>query len=166
MKGITHVVFSLGLGLFVSSRLGFASLLDLAVVAWLALSVNVVIDVFGHGLGFGPNAGARSLVTHSVFTAPIWGGAVAAISLYILVRFATEPLGWLEIVFLFAMGLLMAYSHLFLDALTEGGVFWGRKRVALAHMRYNNLILNAAFLAIGALLVVATALALTGYVLP
>jgi membrane-bound metal-dependent hydrolase YbcI (DUF457 family) len=166
LKGITHVVFSVGLGVFISTRLGFVSLLDIAVVAWLALSVNVVIDVFGHGLGFGRNAGARSFVTHSVFTAPFWGGAVAALSLYILVRFATEPMGWLELVFLFAMGLLMAYSHLLLDALTEGGIFWGTRRVALAHMRYNNLVLNSAFLAIGTLLVVATAAALTGYVMP
>jgi len=160
LKGITHVVFSLALGLFLASQLRFFSLLDIAVVAWLALSVNVVIDVFGHGLGYGKNAGQRSFVTHSVFTAPVWGGVVAGLSLYILIRYATEPLGWLETLFLFATGLMMAYSHLFLDALTEGGVYWGRRRVALAHMRYNNLVLNAAFLAIGALFVVASALPL------
>ena len=55
---------------------------------------------------------------------------------------------------LFAAGLgtTLAYSHLLLDALTEGGVYLGRRRVALAHLRYNNLILNGAFATFGVLL--------------
>jgi len=42
-----------------------------------------------------------------------------------------------------------------LDVLTEGGVYLGRRRVALAHLRYDNVILNGAFAFIGVLLILA-----------
>jgi hypothetical protein len=156
MKALTHYVFSIGMGVLVSERLGYFSFIDVVLVVWLGLAVNVVIDVFGHGLRGG--VGNRSFLTHSVFTAPVWGGAVAVLSVYVPVRFQVLPIGLWEAVFIVVMGVLIAYSHLFLDALTEGGVYWGRRRVALAHMRYNNRILNAVFLLIGAFFAVAAVL--------
>ena len=42
-----------------------------------------------------------------------------------------------------------------LDAFTESGVYLWRRRIALAHLRYNNLILNGAFAVLGVLLIFA-----------
>ena len=50
---------------------------------------------------------------------------------------------------------MLAYSHLLLDSLTQGEVHLGRRRVALAHLRYDNGVLNGAFAALGLLMVFA-----------
>ncbi len=63
-----------------------------------------------------------------------------------------------QTLFVAGLGIVLAYSHLLLDALTEGGVYLWRRRIALAHLRYNNLILNGAFAALGVLLVFAALL--------
>ena len=148
MKALTHYIFSIGIGVLLCERLGHFSFIDVVLVVWLGLAVNAVIDVFGHGIRGG--VGNRSFLTHSVFTAPLWGGAVAVLSVYVPVKFQIFPISLWEAAFVVGMGVVVAYSHLFLDALTEGGVFWGKRRIALAHMRYNNRILNGAFLVIGA----------------
>ena len=57
--------------------------------------------------------------------------------------------------FVAGLGAVLAYSHILLDALTEGGVYIGRRRAALAHLRYDNLILNGTFTGLGVLLVFA-----------
>jgi hypothetical protein len=61
-----------------------------------------------------------------------------------------------QAVFVAELGAILAYSHILLDALTEGGVYIGRRRVALAHLRYDNLILNGTFTGLGVLLVFAS----------
>ena len=53
-------------------------------------------------------------------------------------------------------GVMVACSHLFLDALTEAGVFFGRRRIAIAHFRYNNPLVNLAAAMIGATLIFAS----------
>jgi hypothetical protein len=94
----------------------------------------------------------RSFWTHSIFTAPVWGIALAVASVYFLDAVIGQSMTTSQALFAAGLGAVLAYSHLLLDALTEGGVYFGRRRVALAHLRYNNLILNGAFSTIGILL--------------
>lgn len=47
---------------------------------------------------------------------------------------------------------LVGMSHLLLDALTQGGVFFVGRRIAIAHFSYNNPILNYTFISIGLVL--------------
>jgi hypothetical protein len=155
LKGITHDIFSLGLGLCLVYRIyQLPPFPDLLLVAWLAVSTNKIIDAFGHRRSR-DGLPVRSILTHSIFTAPIWGISAALISFYLLDVLLDETMGTPQILFAGDLGIALAYSHLLLDALTEGGVFLGRKRVALAHLRYNNLLLNCIFGALGVMLVLA-----------
>jgi len=53
------------------------------------------------------------------------------------------------------IGAVLSYSHLLLDSFTEGGIYLGRRRLAIAHLRYNNPVANGAFTALGAILILA-----------
>ena len=155
MKAITHDVFSLGVGLYLVhyiDRLPTLSLLVL--VVWLALATNELIDVLGHVTRGGRPV--RSFWTHSVFSAPIWGIAAALVSARVLDTILGQAMTTSQALFVGGLGIIFAYSHLLLDAVTEGGVYLGRRRVALAHLRYDNLVLNGAFTALGMLLLFAT----------
>ncbi len=153
MKAITHDFFSLGLCLYLEFHIGGPpSPLYLLLIVWLAVATNQAIDGLGH-LGSG---GGRSFWTHSVFTAPLWGIVVAMTSVYLLDLIIGQYFTAAQVLFAAGLGIVLAYSHLMLDALTEGGVYAGRQRIALAHLRYDNLILNGAFVALGLLLVLAS----------
>jgi hypothetical protein len=150
LKAITHDLFSVGVGVYILSRVDVPlNPLYLILTVWLALAINEVIDVLGHLT----RSGARSFWTHSVFTAPVWGVAVAIGSVSLLDRVLGQAMPPSQILFVSGIGVIMAYSHLLLDALTEGGIYLGRRRIALAHLRYNNVVLNGAFAALGILLV-------------
>jgi Protein of unknown function (DUF1286) len=154
LKALTHDIFSLGVGLYLVLHLERSPpLLHLLLVVWLAFVTNEVIDVLGHVTR--GDVPVRSFWTHSVFTAPAWGIAVAVTSVYLADMIAGQTLTASQAFFAVGLGTVLAYSHLLLDALTEGGVYLGRRRVALAHLRYNNPILNGAFAALGLLLVFA-----------
>jgi hypothetical protein len=154
LKAITHNIFSLGVGLYLLVRVsGQSSPLYLLLVVWLAIATNQVIDRLGHSARGGMST--RSFWTHSIFTAPVWGIALALASVYLLDVVVGQPMTTSQTLLAVWLGTVMAYSHLLLDALTEGGVYLGRRRAALAHMRYNNPALNGAFAALGILLVVA-----------
>ena len=151
MKAITHDFFSVGVGFYLVSRVGGPSTpLYLLLVVWLAIATNGVIDLLGHFRRGGTPV--RSFLTHSVFTAPIWGIAVAVASVYFLDMVIGQKMTALQVLPVAGLGTVFAYSHLLLDAFTEGGVYLGRRRVAIAHLRYNNLILNGAVAALGVLL--------------
>jgi uncharacterized protein DUF1286 len=154
LKALTHDIFSLGVGLFLVFHVDRSpTLLHLALVVWLVFVINEVIDVLGHFTR--GDIPVRSFWTHSVFTAPAWGIAVSTTSLYLLDIVMGQALTASQALFAVGLGTVLAYSHLMLDALTEGGVYLGTRRIALAHMRYDNLILNGAFVVLGALLVFA-----------
>jgi Protein of unknown function (DUF1286) len=154
LKALTHDIFSLGVGLYLVFHVERSStLLNLLLVVWLAFVTNEVIDVLGHITRGG--VPVRSFWTHSVFTAPVWGIAAAMASVYLADMIAGQTLAASQAMLAAALGAVLAYSHLLLDALTEGGVYLGRRRVALAHLRYNNPILNGAFAELGLILVVA-----------
>jgi Protein of unknown function (DUF1286) len=154
LKAVTHDVFSLGVGLYTVIRVEQQSTaFFLVLVVWLAIATNELIDVVGHVNRSGNPT--RSFWTHSIISAPAWGIAVALASAYLLDIFFGRVMTGPETLFVIVLGAVLAYSHLFLDALTEGGVFLWRRRVALAHMRYNNPVLNGAFAALGLVLLLA-----------
>ena len=155
MKAITHDVFSLGVGLYLVHYVDRPPTLSfLVLVVWLAFATNLLIDTLGHVTRGGRPV--RSFWTHSVFSAPVWGIAGALVSARLLDIVLGEAMTTSQALFVGGLGIIFAYSHLLLDALTEGGVYLGRRRVALAHLRYDNLILNGTFTGLGVLLVFAT----------
>lgn len=155
MKAITHDIFSLGVGLYIVYHVEQPPTPSILVlVVWLAFATNELIDVLGHVKRGGRPA--RSFWTHSVFTAPVWGIAAAFTSAYLLDIILGQAMTTSQTLFVGGLGIVLTSSHLLLDALTEGGVYLGRRRVALAHMRYDNLIINGAFTGLGVLLVFVT----------
>jgi len=152
MRALTHNIFSLGVGLFLLLRTERPpNILDVLLVLWLALATNWVIDVLGHTKRNGLSV--RSFRTHSVILAPIWGIVIAVASAFLLGAGVGQEPSTPEAVYLAGLGAALAFSHLLPDALTEGGVFLGRRRIALAHLRNNNVIANGAFSVLGVLLV-------------
>jgi len=155
LKAITHDVFSLGVGLYLVHYLDRPPTLSfLVLVVWLAFATNELIDALGHATRGGRPV--RSFWTHSVFSAPVWGIAAALVSARLLDIVLDRAMTTPQALFLAGLGAILAYSHILLDALTEGGVYIGRRRVALAHLRYDNLILNGIFIGLGMLLVFAS----------
>jgi len=87
----------------------------------------------------------RTWVTHSVFT-----GSALGLFLGILLAFGFQYANLPFSFVIFALqGFVSALSHLFLDAITEGGIFIFTKRFALAHFSYNNPFLNTGFALLG-----------------
>jgi hypothetical protein len=56
---------------------------------------------------------------------------------------------WTVIAFWTIVGAIIAIGHLLLDSLTGAGVYFTRKRIALAHFSYNNQLLNLGFILAG-----------------
>jgi len=118
---------------------------------WLSLAINYLIDVLGHVSRRGNPT--RTWLTHSVITAPVLGALIAAISLdaaSLVLGFGLpgEPLALWAI-----MGALVSEEHLFLDSLTEAGVYALKRRIAIAHFNYDNAPLNIGFALLGVLLI-------------
>lgn len=156
MRLFTHTIFSWGVGALLFYLVGKTvdpQLLGafgnfwwpfMFAISWLG---NHVIDTFGHGVtpeGF-PKRLAR---THSVFTAPLWGALAAVIVTWVLsklwfVSLTPYYLGAIEI------GVFIGYSHLFLDAFTQAGIYWTTNRIDIAHFSYNNVIANICAILVG-----------------
>ena len=153
MKSVTHNALSLGVTFYIARHAGFSFPFSLLLAVWLSFAVNWVIDALGHGTRGGRPV--RTFITHSVFLAPIWGGVIGYTSFVLANAALGLPSGWVLAIFASLLGVVIALSHLFLDALTEGGVYWRLHRVALARARHNNPILNASFLLLGLVLFVA-----------
>jgi len=136
--------------------------LSLLLAVWLAVSVNFAIDALGHSRR--ARGAVRSWITHSIFTGPLWGVSLGLLTM-VLVGSALRLTPGDDILELSGvLGALAGLSHLFLDSLTEGGVFlWRRKRIALAHIGNGNILLNSVFSFLGILLVVAAAYGLVGW---
>jgi len=135
VKLITHYVFTVGLLAWM-----LPGYLGILLSVWLAFSVNRLID-FGHTSK--KSYPARSWITHDLFTVPFWGLAVGFLTYYVLQYAKTEvPL-------VISAGVVSAISHLFLDSITESGIFVAGKRRALAHFSYNNALVNVIFITAG-----------------
>ncbi len=156
MRSLTHNLFSAGLGFYFVSRFGLPPILELLLVVWLSLAINWVIDIVGHRKAGGIHV--RTFVTHSIFTAPLWGGLVGVATIVVPRSVLNIDVSSTVTLLAIATGVMIAYLHLFLDALTEAGVYLGRRRIAIAHFSYNNPLLNLAFMIIGATLLVVSIL--------
>ena len=154
MKAFTHYLFSIGVSLSVLSLSRSLDFGTTALAVWLSVSINYLIDVVGHVSRNGRPA--RTWATHSIFTGPFWGALVAAVSLTALSQASGSALRWDELGFWTIMGVLVSGEHLFLDSLTQAGVYSWKRRMALAHFRYDNAALNIGFALVGVLLIVAT----------
>lgn len=152
MKSLTHNLFSAGLGLYFVSRFGLPPLLELLLVAWLSLAINWIIDTLGHTRARG--IPVRTFVTHSIFTAPLWGGLVGVATIVVPRSVLNIDVSSTVTLLAITTGVMIAYLHLFLDALTEAGVYLGRGRIAIAHFSYSNPLINLGFMIIGVILLI------------
>jgi len=150
MKALTHYTFSVGASFYALSLLGTLSVYTAIAAFWLSWSVNLVVDALGHSMTGPP---ARTMLTHSVFTAPLWGAAIALASVSVFSRLVAWNPPFAELEFWAAFGSLIAMGHLFLDSMTQAGIYYWRNRVAIAHMRYDNPALNVALILAGLALV-------------
>ena len=143
MKIFTHVVFGAGAvaALFPSFPLDVRFLLAVS----SSVLVNFAIDAFGHTRHGG--FVARSPLTHSVLTAPVWGGALGYVLWAAGAGFGLLGAG-VQLAFV-AAGAVVAMAHLLLDSLTERGVYLLTGRVALAHFRSDNGVVNWLAIAAG-----------------
>lgn len=145
MKAITHYTFSAGASVYALSELGLLSWHSIAIALWLSLAVNYSIDALGHS-----NAGtpSRTRLTHSVFTAPLWGASVSWASVFVFSQMFPFDSQFTTLFWVVA-GILFALGHLFLDSMTQAGVYYWRNRIAMAHLRYDNAVLNIVFISTG-----------------
>ena len=154
MKAVTHYLFSTGVSLGLLSIARSMDFGTIVMALWLSLSINYFIDLLGHiSRGGTPT---RTWLTHSVVTGPLWGGSIAAVSLTALSRASGLGLPWGTMGFWIAMGVLISGEHLFLDSLTQAGIYRLRTRIAIAHFRYDNVVLNLGFALLGVFLIAAS----------
>jgi hypothetical protein len=146
---LTHFVF--GAGSVVALFPALPVDLRILLAGSLSLIVNFVIDEFGHVTHGG--FVARSPLTHSVLTAPLWGG-LAGYGLWAVGSSLGLPGASLEVAFV-AAGVVVAGAHLLLDSMTERGVYLATNRVALAHFGSGNVLLNTMFVVGGLVLFLA-----------
>ncbi|ABW02623.1 DUF1286 domain-containing protein [Caldivirga maquilingensis] len=155
MRFRTHVVFSIGLTALIESALGISNII-LLLGSSLVLSylINFLIDALGHEEKNGFTH--RSPRTHTMsrsFTLGLIISLLVALFLYYM-----TPIGAYNALIIVLMGPLTGWSHMLLDALTEGGIYIRRNgrwvRFALAHFKYNNTVLNWLFTIIGILLLI------------
>jgi membrane-bound metal-dependent hydrolase YbcI (DUF457 family) len=154
LKEFTHYVFSAGLAFYALSVLRNLDAYSLVLALWLSFSVNYAIDILGHVTRDGKPS--RSWFTHSVFTAPVWGGLLGGFTLaaiFGLLKLRPTPA---EFALWVVLGMVVAIGHLLLDSLTEAGIFFTRRRIALAHFSYRNTPLNLGFVVAGICLTVAS----------
>ena len=153
MKSVTHIVASAGASFYIARHAGFSLLFSFLVALWLSFAINWVIDALGHETKHGRPV--RTTLTHSVFLAPVWGGLVGCVSFVLANEVIQSQSSLLLAIFSTLLGGLIALLHLLLDAMTEKGVFWRGRRVALMHARYDDSLLNGAFILLGLLLLIA-----------
>lgn len=184
MKLIAHYIFGLGSSLVVSSyletveNLARAPLMpmDVLLVSCLiiSVSVNLVIDRFGHDLRGGHIS--RSPRTHTLPRAALTGiaGGLALALGYSLTFYSLKgsPSGgtatidirnifsfpdYYDYLVFSVVGATAGVGHLFLDVWTERGIFvrkHGRwKRFALAHFRASNPLVNTLAIILGLALI-------------
>ena len=151
MKALTHYLFSTGVSFGLLSLSHALMPGSIVMALWLSLSINYLIDMLGHVSRNGYPT--RTRLTHSVLTAPILGAFVAAASL----DAASLALGsrwvWEPLALWTFMGALVSEEHLFLDSLTEAGVYALKRRIRIAQFDYDNMTLNIVFALLGVLLI-------------
>ncbi|MFP3138430.1 MAG: DUF1286 domain-containing protein [Nitrososphaeria archaeon] len=154
MMRVTHVVFTFGLIALAAAWLGLGIAAALLAALWLAAIVNYIIDAAGHETRNGRRR--RTAATHSL-TGATAVGAVAGFAPTLAVLLAAPGAvgvyyGSLLLLEMTALGAAAGLSHLLLDALTEGGIYYRGHRWALAHWHYDNGAANGLFALLGILM--------------
>ena len=144
MKLVAHYIFTVGLLLFTVRYVAPEMLFYMGAI-WSAIATNWTIDRLGHESANGHPR--RAFATHSVFTAPWVGIIVTILPVLIGVEVAgsyvlpyIQPMDYTLSV-LALVGVVAAFSHLFLDSFTEGGIYIIHRH-ALAHIAYNSILAN------------------------
>ncbi|MGC8773339.1 MAG: DUF1286 domain-containing protein [Conexivisphaera sp.] len=160
MRLATHYIFTIGLlAMAVRPILPIAG--ALLVAAWLGLTTNWFIDHMGHEMRNG--IPRRKAGTHSIPGAIAVGVVFGVVPVILTALLGTPSAGIplppvpLLALLMAALGALAGLSHLLLDALTEGGIYYHGSRWALAHWRYDNVGANALFALLGLLMLGAAA---------
>ena len=79
----------------------------------------------------------------------MWGASLGVATVFVTAGLLGVALRGQLVELACALGAIAAYSHLLLDALTEGGIFGLRHRIAVAHFGNGNAVLNSTFVLIG-----------------
>jgi membrane-bound metal-dependent hydrolase YbcI (DUF457 family) len=160
MMRVTHVVFTFGLIALAAEWLGLGIAAALLAAVWLAAAVNYIIDAVGHETRNGRRR--RTAATHSLTGATAVGAAAGLAPTLAILLAAPGAVsvyyGQLLLLEMTALGALAGLSHLLLDALTEGGIYYRGRRWALAHWRYDNGAANGLFALLGILMFAAALL--------
>ncbi|MEL9990373.1 MAG: DUF1286 domain-containing protein [Thermoproteus sp.] len=140
----THYTFSAGLLALALAALFRPPLYETLTVALLvSATANSVIDMLGH------KGGRRTPLTHTVPRSVAWGLASSLLAAVVVPK--ALPLA-------LAAGAIAGPSHMLLDVITEHGIYVKRnghwRRLALAHIRYNNPLANLALTLLGVLFLV------------
>ncbi|MGC8613199.1 MAG: DUF1286 domain-containing protein [Conexivisphaera sp.] len=155
MKLATHYIFTIGM-VALAARPILPPAVRLSTAIWLGILVNWLIDHGGHEVRGG--IPRRTAVTHSVPGAVGVGVALGILPVAAVLVLVPSLASWLGTqptagpLFVLLAGLLgglAGLSHLLLDALTEGGIYYHGRRWALAHWRYDNAVANALFMFLG-----------------
>ncbi len=146
MKLRTHIVFSFVVGYGLLRLLGAGIRCGVVVSVATSVAVNLIVDA-GHAVR--GRLRVRSYLTHS--PAGIWVPLLVSLLPYVLARWTGLGVS-VGPALLLAAGFASFASHLALDMLTESGVYLTpRKRVALAHFRYDGLA-DTVFFAVSVIL--------------
>ena len=112
--------------------------------------------LFSTGVSFGLLS-----LSHAVMS----GSIVMALWLSLSINYLIDVLGhisrngnptrtpWEPLALWTFMGILVSEEHLFLDSLTEAGVYALKRRIAIAQFNYDNMTLNIGFALLGVLLI-------------
>lgn len=112
----------------------FLAYLPSAITDW-------AIDKFGHK--FSPDGYmTRTMVTHSIVTAPIWGFSIGLALTWILRSWLIWLFGNEQILILAGVGASLV--HLLLDSITANGIYFPVKRMSLSNFKSDSPALNAA----------------------
>ena len=134
------MVFSMG-ALALANSLALRDVIASLVIAGVVSALgNAVIDALGHERGF-PR---RTPLTHTVPRSILWGSASAIPAIAMALLYYPPAAGAAAIM----DGLLVGPSHMLLDLVTEGGIYVKKRgkwrRVALAHIKYDDPLANGA----------------------
>lgn len=142
MRLIAHYVFTAGVMAYVVEALRLPEAL-LLMTLW-SIAINKFIDAAGHKRRGKEKHPTRSWRTHSIYTAPLWGAALTLAPAWLVWWLGLVPtIMGPGVAAMALLGVLAALSHLFLDSLTEAGIYTTpHHRVVLAHLRYDSAVGN------------------------
>ena len=145
MKLLTHIVFALGVSTVLSKVLG----LDLyqSLIIWGIIVVqHHAIDKLSHEI----QGTHRTPLFHSPLGVSILSIALSLLGPAVDYRAQLDKLIFMKYVVLV---LVSGWTHLLLDVLNPGGIYWRGRRRSVARIRYNDPLVNTVLQLAGTLLI-------------